>query len=184
MSTISENVGWNDGWTSSFSTYSPISSAVTLFPNLTVTSCRSTSTSKRNASPENKFSDLRCRSPQFEIHLCAKQNLPPTRISEVPITIGNLMKKLSVKSCNRPALHPSAANLSRIGMSNYPHAVGNFNGPGCVLLIRWLGGIETPRLNVTRGPHAPPRRRGGMFLRKIYTHLALDIVILCVYAFA
>src|SRR5215831_11703012 len=42
---------------------------------------------------------------------------------------------------------------------------GNFTEPGCVLLIRWLGGIETPRLNVTRGPHAPPRRRGGRLLR-------------------
>src|SRR5579872_5288818 len=31
---------------------------------------------------------------------------------------------------------------------------GNFKGPGCVYLIRWLGGIETPRLNVTR---VPPR---------------------------
>jgi hypothetical protein len=28
-----------------------------------------------------------------------------------------------------------------------------------------LGGIETPRLNVTRGPHAPPRKRGGMIFR-------------------
>src|ERR1700757_786132 len=61
-------------------------------------------------------------------------------------------------------------------MSNYPHAVGNFNGPGCVLLIRWLGGIETPRLNVTRGPHAPPRRRGGMILREIHMRMLLDIV--------
>src|SRR5271169_7032796 len=31
---------------------------------------------------------------------------------------------------------------------------GNFTEPGCVYLIRWLGGIETPRLNVTR---VPPR---------------------------
>src|SRR5437879_3449020 len=61
-------------------------------------------------------------------------------------------------------------------MSNYPHAVGNFSGPGCVLLIRWLGGIETPRLNVTRGPHAPPRRRGGMILREISMRMLLDIV--------
>src|SRR5437660_11285690 len=61
-------------------------------------------------------------------------------------------------------------------MSNSPHAVGNFNGPGCVLLIRWLGGIETPRLNVTRGPHAPPRRRGGMILREIHMRMLLDIV--------
>src|SRR5579864_6473096 len=34
-----------------------------------------------------------------------------------------------------------------------------------------LGGIETPRLNVTRGPHAPPRRRGGRFMRML-----LDII--------
>src|SRR5215475_10803513 len=55
------------------------------------------------------------------------------------------------------------------------HAVGNFIEPGCVLLIRWLGGIETPRLNVTRGPHAPPRRRGGKILREIHLRTLLDI---------
>src|SRR6201984_1703792 len=54
--------------------------------------------------------------------------------------------------------------------------MGNFREPGCVLLIRWLGGIETPRLNVTRGPHAPPRRRGGMILRAIPMGMLLDIV--------
>src|SRR5262249_21395563 len=33
-------------------------------------------------------------------------------------------------------------------------SAGNFRRPSCVSLIRWLGGIETPRLNVTR---VPPR---------------------------
>ena len=56
---------------------------------------------------------------------------------------------------------PSSGSKSRI-------PAGNFTAPGCVSLIRWLGGIETPRLNVTRGPHAPPRRCGGMFFSQFY----------------
>ena len=75
-----------------------------------------------------------------------------------------------------PACIRCAANLFKTAVSNEPNAVGNFMGPGCVLLIRWLGGIETPRLNVTRGPHAPPRRRGGMILREIHMRMLLDIV--------
>src|SRR5437016_6937004 len=98
------------------------------------------------------------------------------RSSKVPITIDNPTKRLSVTSCVDRLRIPLTANLSGTRMSNYPHAVGNFSGPGCVLLIRWLGGIETPRLNVTRGPHAPPRRRGGMILREIHMRMLLDIV--------
>jgi len=37
---------------------------------------------------------------------------------------------------------------------------GNFTEPGCVSLIRWLGGIETPRLNVY--PGAPTLLPGGV----------------------
>lgn len=42
-----------------------------------------------------------------------------------------------------------------------------------------LGGLETPRLTVTRGPHAPPRRRGGTFYanaRRYYPAVALHSV--------
>src|SRR5271167_2002308 len=41
---------------------------------------------------------------------------------------------------------------------------GNFTEPGCVSLIRWLGGIETPRLNVTRvPPRSSPEAWGHYF---------------------
>src|ERR1700722_16985937 len=41
---------------------------------------------------------------------------------------------------------------------------GNFTGTGCVSLIRWLGGIETPRLNVTRvPPRSSPEAWGQYF---------------------
>jgi len=45
------------------------------------------------------------------------------------------------------------------GLSNYMSA-GNFTESGCVSLIRWLGGIETPRLNVY--PGAPTLLPGGV----------------------
>jgi hypothetical protein len=42
---------------------------------------------------------------------------------------------------------------------------GNFTVPGCVSLIRWLGGIETPRLNVTRvPPRSSPEVWGHIFI--------------------
>jgi len=51
---------------------------------------------------------------------------------------------------------------------------GNFPEPGCVLLIRWLGGIETPRLNVTRvPPRSSPEAWGHI---SSLMHMLLDIV--------
>jgi hypothetical protein len=45
--------------------------------------------------------------------------------------------------------------------SNQLQDSGNFQEFSCVLLIRWLGGIETPRLNVTRVlPRPSPEARG------------------------
>lgn len=39
--------------------------------------------------------------------------------------------------------------------------------PSCVLLIRLLGGTETPRPIITRGPHASSLSRGGAFMRML-----------------
>src|SRR5580692_12455131 len=48
---------------------------------------------------------------------------------------------------------------------------GNFTEPGCVSLIRWLGGIETPRLNVTRvPPRSSPEAWGHDSVRSSYAN--------------